>query len=307
MEIKNIFLLLVSFLVDQNKSTTASREEVKDPHLKVIQRVLQQTTTGENFVISPAQALNLYENLQINEKFRFLKTSSPNIDTHNVCDFPIRNTTLLTSSKDLCQAITLKARWSFNFQTRDIHKGVYHANNANNTKEIKQIHVDFMRKDDIFRSGYLEPIQANVLELPLQFKSIKLFIILPKYLQDLSAVRRKLYENPELLYFCTGNVMKMQLVRVLMPKFHIFYEWDLKSLYDEIYSEHLGSHANILQSCDLIFNEHGIGRYDTATVMFWNIYSYLRLSPAVFDINQPFLFMITDQEGIQFFGQVVDI
>lgn len=224
---------IVSFLVYQSKSTTATPEGVKDRHLKVIQRVLQQTTAEENFVISPAQALNLYENLQINEKFRFLKTSSPCKDTHNVCDFSIRNTTLLTSSKDLWQTITLKARWSFNFQTRDTHKGVFQ-HHANNTKEIKQIHVDFMRKDDTFRSGYLEPLQANVLELPLQFKSIKLFIILPKYSRDLSALRGKLYENPELLHLCIGNVMKMKLVRVLMPKFQIFYERDMKSLYDEV-------------------------------------------------------------------------
>uniref|UniRef100_A0A1A9UVP7 Serpin domain-containing protein n=1 Tax=Glossina austeni TaxID=7395 RepID=A0A1A9UVP7_GLOAU len=307
MEIKNIFLLFVSFLVYQSKSTTATPEEVKDPHLKIIKRALQQTTAEENFVISPAQALNLYENLQINEKFRFLKTSLPfKKDTHNVFDFPIRNTTLVTSSKDLWQTITLKARWSFNFQTRDTHKGVFQ-HHANNTKKIKQIHVDFMRKDDIFRSGYLEPLQANVLELPLQFKSIKLFIILPKYSRGLSALRRKLYENPELLHVCTGCVIKMKPVRVLMPKFQIFYEQDMKSLYDEAYLEHLGSYTNILQSCDLVFNEHGVGRFDTATVMFWNIYSYLRLPPAVFDINRPFLFMITDEEGIQFFGQVVDI
>uniref|UniRef100_A0A1A9WA49 Serpin domain-containing protein n=1 Tax=Glossina brevipalpis TaxID=37001 RepID=A0A1A9WA49_9MUSC len=311
MEIKKILsLLLVSLPVYQTKSNS-TREEIIDFPLKVIQRVLQETTANENFVISPVQALNLYKNLQtksnneMNRNFEFLTTSSPLMDTHNYYEFPIKNTTLLTSDKDLWQTVTLKARWSFNFQTRDIRKCIFQ-HPSNNTK-IKQIYVDFMRKDDIFRSGYLEPLEANILELPLQFKSIKFFIILPKYLRDLSALRRKLYDNPELLHFLNGNLMKMKLVRVLVPKFQISYKWNMKSLYEEVYFENLNNYASILQSCGLLFNEYGVGRFETTTVLFWNIYSYLRLPPTIFDINQPFLFMITDKDGIQFFGQVFDI
>ena len=131
---------------------------------------------------------------------------------------------------DLLMSLTLTARWSFNFQTRDTHKRVFHPNGRPNQKTW----VDFLRKDDTFYYSHIDQLNASILELPLNVKKIKLKIILPDRWDGLPELRNYILENMDEFDEMIKKTYKMTLVRLLLPKFHLSYKMNLKDFFEEV-------------------------------------------------------------------------
>ncbi|KAM7343487.1 ovalbumin-related protein X-like [Cochliomyia hominivorax] len=278
---------------------------------KLIENTLNSTKNTENFVIAPFEAYQIYRDLfQIPDESNESE-SDENEDEKNLQEL----TTIMpairkqqktlqsnqTRHPNLLSSISLTARWSFNFQTRDTHKRVFHQLGRPNQK----MWVDFLRKDDTFYYAHDDQLNASILELPLNVKEIKLKLILPDEWNDLPQLKNYFLENMEDFKEFVKRINRMTLVRVLLPKFHLSYKRELSDFFEEISRKEVENYENIYQQTNLEFNERGIGRFERTTVLFWNSYSYLRVSPELFDISHPFLFLITNKDGIQFFGQVV--
>lgn len=135
-----------------------------------------------------------------------------------------------TNQQDLLSSISLTARWSFNFQTRDTHKRVFHQLGKQNQK----MWVDFLRKDDTFYYAHDDQLNASILELPLNVKEIKLKLILPDKWGDLPQLKDYFLENMDEFKEFVTKTNRMTLVRVLLPKFHLSYKKDLTEFFEEV-------------------------------------------------------------------------
>ncbi|XP_065368342.1 antichymotrypsin-1-like [Calliphora vicina] len=279
---------------------------------KLIENSLNSTKTTENFVIAPYEAYKLYKDIfniedesdeDSSQQTEDDKVATPELTT--IMPAIRKHQKTLSSNRtnhlDFLSSISLTARWSFNFQTRDTHKRVFHQHGKQNQK----IWMDCLRKDDTFYYSHNEQLNASILELPLNVKAIKLTVILPDQWDALPQLKEYLLENMDDFNDLITKTNRMTLVRLLLPKFQLSYKKDLTEFFEEVSAKEVDKYENVYQSANLEFNERGIGRFERTTVLFWNAYSYLRVSPELFDMSHPFLFLISNKDGIQFFGQVV--
>ncbi|XP_073847040.1 antichymotrypsin-2-like [Musca autumnalis] len=294
------FCLLVPLLLGLSNRQVYGLQS-KEFALEYIQHILNSTNEDANFAIAPYMAYELYRELfESTSIYGFLPEIGSNVDVDPhlpkaILKHEYKNETFIE------QNITMKARWTFNFQTRDTSKRPFHQLDSGDRTYL----VDNLRKDDVFRYAFLEELNASVLELPLHLNEIKLLIILPQEENGLEELKDYLIDNINMVDYISKTQFSMTLVRVMLPKFSLEDEQDLTEFYDEISDEDISKYDTIQQSIKLKFKEHGIGDFEKITVLFWNAYSYLRITPEVVDISHPFLFMITNKDGIQFFGQVV--
>ncbi|XP_058983832.1 ovalbumin [Musca domestica] len=271
----------------------------KEFTLEYIQHTLNSSNEEENFAIAPFAAFELYKDLfESTSIYGFRPQTDSYDDPHlpkAILKHEFKNETYVE------QNITMKARWTFNFQTRDTSKRPFHQLDSGDRTYL----VDNLRKDDVFRYAFLSELNASVLELPLHLNEIKLLVILPQEENGLEELKDNLLENIDMVDYISKTQFSMTLVRVMLPKFSLEDEQNLMEFYDEISDQDISEYDTIQQTIKLKFKEHGIGDFEKITVLFWNAYSYLRITPEVVDISHPFLFMITNKDGIQFFGQVV--
>ncbi|XP_075169017.1 antichymotrypsin-2-like [Haematobia irritans] len=272
--------------------------EAKEFTLEYIQHILNRTNEDDNVAVAPYAAYKLYEELFESNDVESFESENNDDQSHMppaIIKHQYRNETFVE------QNITMKARWTFNFQTRDTSKRPFHQLDSEDHTYL----VDNLRKDDVFRYTFMEELNASILELPLHLHEVKLLIILPKEENALEDLKEYLVDNMYLIEEISRRTFNMTLVRVMLPKFALQFEQNLREFFDEISDEEIMDFEDIHQITTLKFKEHGIGDFEKITVLFWNAYSYLRIAPTVVDISHPFLFMITDEDGIQFFGQVV--
>ncbi|XP_046810133.1 serine protease inhibitor 27A-like [Lucilia cuprina] len=235
---------------------------------KLIENSLNSTKNTENFVIAPYEAYRVYK-----EVYNIAEESDESDSKENETDelttiMPaIRKQQKLLSSNqthnaDLLSSISLTARWSFNFQTRDTHKRIFHQHGKTNQK----FWADFLRKDDTFYYTHDEQLNASILELPLNVKEIKLKLILPDQWDALPQLKDYLLENMDEFSELMKKTQRMTLVRVLLPKFHLSYRKDLTDFFEEISSKQVEKYENIYQLSNLEFNERGIGRFERTRI-----------------------------------------
>ncbi|XP_013114639.2 ovalbumin isoform X2 [Stomoxys calcitrans] len=293
MKLLELVLCLIPFCAVANANV-----EVREFTLDYIQHILNNTDEEDNIAVAPYAAFQLYEELfepnavgSEEDESEEDPQESPTIIKHQ-----------LKQQSFVEQNVTMKARWTFNFQTRDTSKRPFRQLDAGDRTFL----VDNLRKDDVFRYTNLEKLfNASILELPLHFNEVKLWIILPQMEDGLAELKDYLVDNIDVIEEISNSSYKTELVRVMMPKFNLNFQQNLRDFYDELSDEDITQYEDIHQIITLKFKEHGIGDFHKINVLFWNAYSDLRIVPKVVDISHPFLFMITNKEGIQFFGQVV--
>lgn len=206
-------------------------------NLKLIETCLNSTKSTENFIVAPYEAFQQYKELYNIADDN--DDSDSNETNENVTPLiGIRKQQRIIPSKtsndlnDLLTSLSLTARWSFNFQTRDTHKRVFHQNGRPNQKTW----VDFLRKDDTFFYSHSDQLNASILELPLNVKKIKLKLILPDKHDGLPELRDYILENMDEFDDIIKKTSKMTLVRLLLPKFHLSYKMDLKEFFEEVHT-----------------------------------------------------------------------
>ncbi|XP_038190240.1 serpin B9-like [Arvicola amphibius] len=125
-------------------------------------------------------------------------------------------------------ALYFKGRWRRQF-------------NLDSTKEMpfkinqrEEGTVQMMCQEDTFNHAYVDEVQAQVLEMPYKGKELSLVILLPDNGVDLSKVENNLTFE-KLTAWTNPVIMKSTKVLVLLPKFKLQDDYDMKSVF-----QHLG-------------------------------------------------------------------
>ncbi|XP_061401207.1 leukocyte elastase inhibitor-like, partial [Musca vetustissima] len=220
----NICLLVICLL---SLGCLVFSMDSKEFTLEYIQHTLNSTNEDENFAIAPHAAYELYQDLfESTSIYGFRPQTQMEEDPHlpkAILKHEYRNESYVE------QNITMKARWTFNFQTRDTSKRPFHQLDSGDRTYL----VDNLRKDDVFRYAFVEELNASVLELPLHLHEIKLLIILPEEENGLEELKDQLVENMDMVDYISKTQFAMTLVRVMLPKFSLEDEQDLVEFYDE--------------------------------------------------------------------------
>lgn len=214
--------------------------------LDYVQHILNSTDEYKNIVVAPYAAYQLYKELF--EPHDLYGSQAFSSDQAHMPPSIIRNQ--YKNDSFIEQNVTMKARWTFNFQTRDTSKRPFHQLNSGDRTYL----VDNLRKDDVFRYTFMEQMNASVLELPLHLNEIKLFIILPQEEEGLEEVKDYLVDNMDVIEDISKSSYSMTLVRVMLPKFRLDYEDDLRDFYDEVkFILNCSTFIKICYFCDFRF------------------------------------------------------
>lgn len=119
----------------------------------------------------------------------------------------------------LLNSIYFKSEWLIKFGIYDTEVQPFYV-----TKN-RQVPVDMMYNEDVFRYGdFTEDLQATIVELPYNATDLTMLLILPKDLEGLTQMERKL----KYYDFDTISLkLKREIVTVKLPKFKIEFETDM--------------------------------------------------------------------------------
>lgn len=121
----------------------------------------------------------------------------------------------------------------------------------------KNIDVNMMHIDADFRSGYIESLDARMLELPYVGRKLSMFIVLPNKIDGLSELESKLHENA----LDESNVeMLSAKTHVAIPKFKLEANIQLKDLLikmglPDLFEEHVADFSGISGEKDIYVSE----------------------------------------------------
>jgi len=122
----------------------------------------------------------------------------------------------------LVNAVYFKGDWQDAFHPRGTRMGPFYLNGADSKKD-----VNMMLNNREFSSGYIDALDARVLELPYRSRRLSMFIILPNKIDGLDAVESKLCDH-ELADVLHGT--RRAEMDVVIPKFKIEANVDMKKV-----------------------------------------------------------------------------
>jgi serpin B len=246
-----------------------------------------------DFDKSPAQASRV-----INE---WVSDKTKGQITDSVNNLPA-NTRLLVTS-----AVYLKADWLSKFLTSDTQDVAFFIS------KDKKVRIPTMCQQTTFR--FYENVELQLLELPYQDSQLAMIVLLPKSMDPLDAFEQTLTLANLNIWL---EQAKPQEIKVLLPKFQITSQFDLKQ-----HMMHLGMKKSFLMPdlsgmspIDIILsdikhdakievNESGTV---AAAVTEESFTTCIQEKAKIFCANHPFVFMIRDVAtgSIFFIGRVVN-
>merc|ERR1712071_79918 len=123
----------------------------------------------------------------------------------------------------LVNAVYFKGNWLQKFDAALTEKAPFYLGS-----EDKSIDVNMMHIDAKFRSGYIEDLDARVLELPYVGGKLSMFIILPYKIDGLPALESKLTED--VFKTMDENLRSSKKIAVAIPKFKVEAEVQMKEV-----------------------------------------------------------------------------
>ncbi|XP_060809974.1 antichymotrypsin-2 isoform X2 [Amyelois transitella] len=211
----------------------------------------------------------------------------------------------------LVNALYFKGTWEKQFDSNMTKDQPFHVNAATS------VNVPMMYQENQFYYGESEELQAQLLAMPYVGDEARMLIVLPKEIEGLSAVLKKLAGGYNILDE-TERMFRTK-VQVTIPKFKIETEIDLKSLLPklgikQIFDEENSGLTKILNSGEKIHvskaiqkafievNEEG-AEAAAATAMVVAMCMAMVGEPQVprFVADRPFLAVILDQNSVPYF------
>ncbi|KAI8118997.1 Serine protease inhibitor 42Dd [Lucilia cuprina] len=119
----------------------------------------------------------------------------------------------------LLNSIYFKSDWLTKFASYDTETQDFFVT------KYKKVPVDMMYNEDVFRyADFPDDLQASVVELPYNSSDLSMLLILPKDIEGLSDLERKLRYYD---FQAIAQKLKRETVTVKLPRFKIEYETDL--------------------------------------------------------------------------------
>ncbi|XP_007933729.1 serpin B12 [Orycteropus afer afer] len=224
----------------------------------------------------------------------------------------IDNTTVLV----LVNAVYFKAKWENYFDFENTVDAPFFLN-ENEKKSVKM-----MNQKGLFRIGFIEDLQAQILEMRYTKGKLSMFVLLPSSSSDnvkgLEELERKMtYEK--IMSWTTSENMSEEAVALSFPQFTLEDSYDLNSIlqdmgivdiFDETKADLTGISpspnlylSKIVHKTVLEVNEDGTQAYAASGAV-----SMARSRPSyvTFNANHPFLFFIRHKktQTLLFYGKV---
>ncbi|XP_065366742.1 serine protease inhibitor 42Dd-like [Calliphora vicina] len=211
----------------------------------------------------------------------------------------------------LLNSIYFKSEWLIKFDSYDIESQDFFV--ARNVK----VSVDMMYNEDVFRYGdFPDDLQASVVELPYKGSELSMLLILPKEMEGLANLERKLRNYD---FDSISEKLKRETVTVKLPRFKIEFETDMIKPLQELGLNALFNNAgsinlfknqqkplNIDQFKHKSFiNVNEAGTEAAATTVAKYIPLSIPINMKYFVADHPFLFVIRDSNATYFIGHVV--
>ncbi|KAM5222271.1 serpin B12 [Ctenodactylus gundi] len=217
----------------------------------------------------------------------------------------------------LVNAVYFKAKWEKHFDLEDTVDAPFILN------ENEQKSVKMMNQRGLFRIGFIEELQAHILEMKYTMGKLSMFILLPPSSADnvkgLRELEKKIsYEK--IMAWSSSENMSEGTVAVSLPQFTLEDSYDLNSvlqdmgitdIFDETKADLTGISpspnlhlSKIIHKTFVEVDESGT----QATAASGAVGMEKSLAPGVeFNVNQPFLFFIQHNKtkSILLFGRVV--
>ena len=216
------------------------------------------------------------------------------------------------TSSVLVNALYLKAKWAVPFSKEATEKTDF----ALNSKE--RVKVDMMFSEDDYKYGEFDNLNATVLEMKYNNTDLTMMILLPKNVDGLADLENNL-KNVD-LQKDVSEKLETEDVRLLLPKFKIEFEIDLK---DPLHK--LGVSKLFSDNADLSFfepktqqkvseakhkaylevNESGT---EAAAATYMKIVPMsLNLNQKTFFADHPFVFAVRNSQTVFFVGHVAKL
>ena len=215
----------------------------------------------------------------------------------------------------LVNAVYFKGDWSSKFKESATKDGDFHVSSG------RTVQVPLMYQKADFNIGYNKDLESYILELPYVDNKLSMFVILPKSLDGLEQLQKRLKSqhllNPEREF-----VMRAKKVQVTLPRFKLEQSFSLgdslsamgmRDMFDITKADFSGIDgagqlfvSKVVHKAFIEVNEEGSeAAAATAVVMM------LRSMPAPdpeFKADHPFLFFIRENttKAILFFGKLAE-
>uniref|UniRef100_A0A1A9W151 Serpin domain-containing protein n=1 Tax=Glossina brevipalpis TaxID=37001 RepID=A0A1A9W151_9MUSC len=212
----------------------------------------------------------------------------------------------------LINAIYFKAEWEIEFSVDDTKKQEFYS-----LKQRKDILVDMMYSEDIFRYAHFPELQASVVELLYKSSDVRMLILLPDERDGLNALEQKVHQIN--LHNLTEQ-LKREEVTMRLPKFNIEYSYNmikplqemgLVSLFNDDAEINIFKDQRTPLFVDQIQHKAFIRVNEAGTEAAAS--SFLKITPLSLPVrmnhfvaDHPFMFAIINTNAVFFMGHVVE-
>ncbi|XP_037708343.1 serine protease inhibitor 42Dd-like [Drosophila subpulchrella] len=208
----------------------------------------------------------------------------------------------------LLNAIYFKGRWQYEFDPKRTREGDFR------TADKKTVPVQMMFLDKSLRAGYVQELDAKVIELPYRNSSLSMVIFLPEKIDGLQEMERKIAGfSPRL---------SVQSVLCRLPKFKIEFSSELKGILETVgIREAFSDKANfgglvktgkpriskVIHKVFIEVNEGGAEAAGATAIIKMVPTSAIYSAPTafIFNADHPFAYVIRDKDTIYFQGHFV--
>jgi serpin B len=259
---------------------------------------------------SAVQNINFAKNVEAANEINQWVESKTNNKIKNLID-----PTMLSDDTRMAilNAVHFKKPWAVKFHEESTRKGPFYVSPE------KSVQVDFMKDKTYHNYGALPGLNAHAIELSLENRDFKFYIILPDSKTGLAELESKLHQvnlNEAL------SSLKNQYVKLEIPKFKIENKIDLKEVLQNLGMQRMFTSkaefgelleadedifvSEVLQKAFIDVNEHGIEAAAATAVLMGFGASRFPPKEELFVADHPFLFVLKSENYNIFMGRVIN-